>query len=83
MKACVELSSRYIQDRHLPDKAIDLLDEAGSKLNLTLKEQTKKLSSSVSPTLEQEKQAALENEDYETAATLRDEEAQLEKRSTR
>ena len=32
--ACVQLSQRYIQDRFLPDKAIDLLDEAGSKLNL-------------------------------------------------
>ena len=36
IKACVKLSHRYIQDRFLPDKAIDLLDEAGSKLNLTL-----------------------------------------------
>ena len=35
LKACVILSHRYIQDRFLPDKAIDLLDEAGSKLNLT------------------------------------------------
>ena len=36
INACVQLSHRYIQDRFLPDKAIDLLDEAGSKLNLTL-----------------------------------------------
>ncbi|MDV2888485.1 ATP-dependent Clp protease ATP-binding subunit, partial [Alkalihalophilus pseudofirmus] len=35
VRACVTLSHRYIQDRFLPDKAIDLLDEAGSKLNLT------------------------------------------------
>ena len=34
--AAAELSNRYIQDRFLPDKAIDLLDEAGSKMNLTL-----------------------------------------------
>ena len=34
LKAAVELSNRYIQDRFLPDKAIDLMDEAGSKLNL-------------------------------------------------
>lgn len=38
IKACVTLSSRYIQDRHLPDKAIDLLDEAGSKANLLIDE---------------------------------------------
>ena len=36
LKACVTLSQRYIQDRFLPDKAIDLMDEVGSKLNLTL-----------------------------------------------
>ena len=36
IKAAVELSHRYIQDRFLPDKAIDLMDEAGSKLNLTI-----------------------------------------------
>ncbi|MFR6600221.1 MAG: hypothetical protein ACLUSV_04855 [Streptococcus sp.] len=35
-QAAAELSNRYIQDRFLPDKAIDLLDEAGSKMNLTL-----------------------------------------------
>ena len=35
LKACVTLSHRYIQDRFLPDKAIDLLDEAGSKMNLS------------------------------------------------
>ena len=38
LKAAVELSNRYIQDRFLPDKAIDLMDEAGSKLNLTIED---------------------------------------------
>ena len=37
LEACVKLSHRYIQDRFLPDKAIDLLDEAGSKVNLIIK----------------------------------------------
>jgi ATP-dependent Clp protease ATP-binding subunit ClpE len=41
IKACVQLSHRYIQDRFLPDKAIDLLDEAGSKINLTSDSQSK------------------------------------------
>ena len=79
LKACVELSSRYIQDRYLPDKAIDLLDEAGSKLNLTIKESDKGVVQQRLAELEKEKQAVLENEDYETAAKLRDEEALLEK----
>ena len=82
MKACVDLSSRYIQDRYLPDKAIDLLDEAGSKLNLTIKESDKEVVQQRLAEIEKEKQAVLENEDYETAAKLRDEEAQLEKSPT-
>ena len=41
-KAAVELSHRYIQDRFLPDKAIDLIDEAGSKLNLSIEGLSKK-----------------------------------------
>lgn len=77
--ACVQLSHRYIQDRFLPDKAIDLLDEAGSKLNLeagyTDKEQLEERLAAIS----KEKEAALAKEDYEKAATLRDEETALEK----
>lgn len=79
IKACVELSSRYIQDRFLPDKAIDLMDEAGSKLNLMIKEPNKEEAQQRFIELEKEKQAALAKEDYETAAKLRDEEATLEK----
>ncbi|RHW31414.1 ATP-dependent Clp protease ATP-binding subunit [Neobacillus notoginsengisoli] len=80
IQACVQLSHRYIQDRFLPDKAIDLLDEAGSKLNLAsgggsskedIEEQLKRIAS--------EKEAVLKAEDYEKAAELRDEEAKLEK----
>ncbi|MDM5297670.1 ATP-dependent Clp protease ATP-binding subunit [Bacillus pumilus] len=78
--ACVQLSARYIQDRHLPDKAIDLLDEAGSKANLTLDvanedELTNRLAQIAS-----EKQVALNEEQYEKAAKLRDEEEAIEAR---
>ncbi|WNZ93415.1 ATP-dependent Clp protease ATP-binding subunit [Streptococcus iniae] len=72
IEAATHLSNRYIQDRFLPDKAIDLLDEAGSKMNLTLnfvdpKEIDKRL-------LEAEnlKTQATRNEDYERATYFRD-----------
>ncbi|KMK75596.1 ATP-dependent Clp protease ATP-binding subunit [Alkalihalobacillus pseudalcaliphilus] len=77
--ACVHLSSRYIQDRFLPDKAIDLLDEAGSKKNLqagiTSQDDVKQRLTEI----EVEKDQALQLENYELAAKLRDEEVKLEK----
>ena len=79
LEACVALSSRYIQDRFLPDKAIDLMDEAGSKINLASSGQTK---SEIQDRLEQlaeEKGKATAEEDYERAAKLRDEEMVLQK----
>lgn len=79
IKACVELSSRYVQDRYLPDKAIDLMDEAGSKLNLTIQDTDKESLQLRYAELEKEKQAALAKEDYETAAKLRDEESEIER----
>ncbi len=71
------LSNRYIQDRFLPDKAIDLLDESGSKKNLTLKfvdpqEIAKRIQSS-----EDAKNEALRSEDFEKAAHFRDQIAKL------
>lgn len=78
IEACVTLSSRYIQDRFLPDKAIDLMDEAGSKVNLATSGQT---TSEIHDRLEQiadEKAKATAQEDYERAAKLRDEELQLQ-----
>ena len=71
------LSNRYIQDRFLPDKAIDLLDESGSKKNLTLKfidpeEIAKRIQSS-----EDAKNDALRSEDFEKAAHFRDQIAKL------
>ena len=77
LKACVTLSKRYIQDRFLPDKAIDLMDEAGAMLNLAhggldvnyLKQRLKEIA--------EEKQQAAKLEHYEKAAILRDEEREI------
>jgi ATP-dependent Clp protease ATP-binding subunit ClpE len=80
LKACVQLSHRYIQDRFLPDKAIDLMDEAGSKSNLqhiTIEK------SSIDDRLEEivkEKEKAAADENYELAAKLRQEELMLEEK---
>ncbi|MEJ8306977.1 ATP-dependent Clp protease ATP-binding subunit [Saccharibacillus sacchari] len=77
LEACVRLSSRYIQDRFLPDKAIDLLDESGAKLNLRASTGG---TDEIKARLEQikvEKEAAAREEDYERAAELRDEETSL------
>ncbi|WP_042356422.1 ATP-dependent Clp protease ATP-binding subunit [Bacillus rubiinfantis] len=79
VQACVTLSQRYIQDRYLPDKAIDLLDEAGSKLNLSSDYKSKEQIESRLKAIASEKENALKNEQYEMAAKLRDEEAKLEK----
>ncbi len=78
IEACVTLSSRYIQDRFLPDKAIDLMDEAGSKVNLA---NSGTSTSEIQDRLEQiadEKAKATAQEDYEQAAKLRDEELALQ-----
>ena len=73
--AAVKLSSRYIADRYLPDKAIDLVDEAASKVRLsalTYPEEIKELEATYDK-LEQEKTAAVSEQDFERAAQLRDE----------
>lgn len=78
IRACVQLSSRYIQDRFLPDKAIDLMDEAGSKMNLQsgyipaedIEKQLKEIS--------RQKEIVLKEEKYEEAAKLREEEIKLQ-----
>lgn len=79
IKACVQLSHRYIQDRFLPDKAIDLMDEAGSKLNLESDFTSNQDIEIRLAEVAKEKEHALANEEYEKAAKLRDEEAKLEK----
>lgn len=78
IQACVTLSHRYIQDRYLPDKAIDLLDEAGSKKNLMLKTESDEHLKDRLKQVTLKKQEATKNENYELAATLRDEEVRLE-----
>ncbi|WP_057915890.1 ATP-dependent Clp protease ATP-binding subunit [Peribacillus muralis] len=79
LKAAVDLSNRYIQDRFLPDKAIDLMDEAGSKLNLTIEDGQEEDMKERLAQIYKEKELALKEEAYEKAATLRDEEEKLEK----
>lgn len=80
IKATVMLSHRYIQDRYLPDKAIDLLDEAGSKKNLQSgggEDISGKLAD-----IARKKAQATKEENYELAAKLRDEELKLESMQT-
>ncbi|MGE7760204.1 ATP-dependent Clp protease ATP-binding subunit [Peribacillus sp. NPDC097895] len=79
LKAAVELSNRYIQDRFLPDKAIDLMDESGSKLNLTIEDGQEEDMKERLAQIYKEKERALKEEAYEKAAVLRDEEVKLEK----
>ena len=80
IKAAVELSTRYITDRFLPDKAIDLIDEAASKVRLgtltappAIKELEEKLEKICA-----EKESAVAVQDFERAAKLRDDEKQVE-----
>lgn len=75
--ACVALSSRYIQDRFLPDKAIDLMDEAGSKINLLHSSDDELEIQSRLEQIAAEKEKATQQENYEKAAQLRDEEIRL------
>lgn len=80
IQACAFLSHRYIQDRFLPDKAIDLLDEAGSKLNLTIDQTDAASIQEQLLLIAKRKEAALQKEQYEEAAKFRDEEAMLEQK---
>ena len=77
--SAVTLADRYISDRFLPDKAIDLIDEAGSRLRIRrmtapadLREYDEKIAD-----VRQRKEAAIDGQDFEAAARLRDEEKQL------
>ncbi|WP_406687551.1 AAA family ATPase [Rossellomorea vietnamensis] len=79
IEACVKLSHRYIQDRFLPDKAIDLMDEAGSKVNLLSEGKDKTALHKKLHEVKVKKEQATKEENYEQAAILRDEEASLEK----
>lgn len=80
IEACVNLSNRYIQDRYLPDKAIDLLDQAGSKLNLRAGTTDPSDIENRLHEINKQKEIATNEENYELAAKLRDEEKQLEEK---
>ena len=84
LKAAVTLSSRYITDRYLPDKAIDLIDEAASKVKLnayTAPDGVKDLESKIKE-VELEKSAAVSSQEFEKAASLRDKEKELNEKLT-
>jgi ATP-dependent Clp protease ATP-binding subunit ClpC len=79
IEKAVQLSERYITDRHLPDKAIDVLDEAGSLVKLKayqLPPELKELEEKIKE-IEAQKETAVTEQDYEKAAKLRDEELKL------
>ncbi|EPD07114.1 Clp protease/DnaK/DnaJ chaperone ATP-binding subunit, partial [Lacticaseibacillus paracasei subsp. paracasei Lpp48] len=78
IEAAATLSNRYIQDRFLPDKAIDLLDESGSRKNLTIATVDPETIKTKIDDAEKQKQAALKQEDYEKAAFYRDQVTKLE-----
>ena len=79
IESAVKMSSRYIADRYLPDKAIDCIDEAASVVRLnaqTLPQNLKDMEEEIKR-LEQEKQAAITSQDFESAAKFRDKQNQL------
>ncbi|MCE4957915.1 ATP-dependent Clp protease ATP-binding subunit [Macrococcoides caseolyticum] len=79
--AAVKMSDRYISDRFLPDKAIDLIDEASSKVrlrNYTTPPSLKELEAELEK-VKNEKDAAVHSQEFEQAAALRDKQSQLEK----
>lgn len=80
INAAVTLSSRYIADRYLPDKAIDLIDEGASKVrlaSLTSPDNVKELEDEIAD-YEKEKASAINEQDFERAARLRDEQKKLQ-----
>ena len=79
LRAAVTLSDRYIQDRYLPDKAIDVLDEAGARMrirNMTLPKELRELDDELRH-VRAEKDKAIGEQNFERAAQLRDEESRL------
>ncbi len=77
--ACVKLTARYITDRNLPDKAIDALDEAGSRVhiaNINVPEKIVKLEEKIE-SIREEKVAAVKRQNFELAANFRDKEKNL------
>lgn len=79
IEACVKLTNRYISDRHLPDKAIDALDESGSRVhisNIVVPERILELEKQIEES-KKEKIKAVKNQNFEKAASFRDREKEL------
>ena len=79
LRASAVLADRYIQDRHLPDKAIDLIDEAGSRVRIrtmSAPPRYRELEDEIER-VRAEKEASIENQEFEKAASLRDKERKL------
>ena len=85
VEAAAKLSDRYISGRYLPDKAIDLIDEAGScaRLSVTTAPPDVKHIEDKMAVVKQEKESAVKNQDFEKAARFRDEERKLKEEFTR
>ena len=82
IEACVRLTSRYITDRHLPDKAIDALDEVGSRVhlsNIQVPQEIIEIEKAIEE-VKVEKSQVVKSQKYEEAAKLRDKEKQLNER---
>ena len=81
IEACVKLTDRYVNDRNLPDKAIDAMDEAGSRVHITNMDVPEKIIN-LEKKLEEvreKKNSVVKNQKYEEAARLRDDEKRIEK----
>ncbi|MFL2602001.1 MAG: ATP-dependent Clp protease ATP-binding subunit [Flavobacteriaceae bacterium] len=81
IKACVNLTDRYINDRNLPDKAIDAMDEAGSRVHITNMDVPKEIVDLENKleSVRLKKNSVVKNQKYEEAARLRDDEKKIEK----
>ena len=81
LAACVKLTDRYVNDRFMPDKAIDAMDEVGSRVhlgNIQIPPEISEKEQEIA-TVRERKQAAVKNQNYELAASYRDRETTLEK----
>ena len=82
IEACVKLSDRYVSDRYLPDKAIDVMDEAGAKVhinNIHVPDSIVKLEDAIED-VKKEKNQVVKSQKYEEAAKLRDDEKKLKEK---
>ena len=82
LEAAVKLSARYINDRYLPDKAVDLMDEAASKARLSVfnaKPESREIEKKIAE-LEEEKEEAIKNEAYDVASSLKREQIKLKQK---